>query len=92
MAAGEIVGGEFMDRQDIAELRGQRISRVVVLVRALESRDPESVGIAFDDSPTGFGRRRVEMVSQAARRVFQKSHRLRANQRRSGSGLCPPNR
>jgi hypothetical protein len=40
MAAGEIVGGELMDRQDIAELRSERISRVVVLVRALEGRNP----------------------------------------------------
>ncbi len=43
-AAGEVVGGEFPDRQPAGETRGKRIRGIMVLVAALEGRDPQRIG------------------------------------------------
>lgn len=89
-AAGEIVGGEFVDRQDIAELRGERVGRVVVLMRTLEGGNPQGTGSTLHDRPTDCGSRRVEMVAQPARGVIEKPDRFETEQRRGSMRLGSP--
>ena len=90
-AAGEIVGSEFVNRQEITELRCQRVGGFVILMRAFECRSPELAGAAFGDRAAGFGRRGVEMMAQPARRVIEKPDRF-TNQRCRGAGLLAPAR
>lgn len=47
--AGEIVSGEFPDRQPSDKTGGERICRVMVLVPALEGRDPQRPNTAVGD-------------------------------------------
>jgi len=89
--AGEIVGGEFVNRQEITELRRERVGGVVVLVRTFEGRNPELARGIFSDCAAGFGRRGVEMMAQPARRVIEKPDRF-TNQRCRGAGLLAPAR
>jgi len=62
-AAGQIVGGEFVDRQEIAELCSQRVSGIVILMRALEGGHPKLARGMFGDGAAGFGRRGVEVMA-----------------------------
>jgi len=90
-AAGEIVGSEFVNRQEITELRRERVGGVVILMRAFEGRNPELARGVFSDCAAGFGRRGVEMMAQPARRVIEKPDRF-TNQRCRGAGLLAPAR
>ena len=74
-AAGEVVGGEFPDRQSAGETRGKRIGGIMVLVAALEGRDPQRIGGASRDRHVEFGRRPIEIGPQPARRRIAKPDR-----------------
>lgn len=89
-AAGEIVGGEFPDRQAIGKTRGERIRRVMVLVPALEGRDPQRLGAAARDRGKKPGRRGIETLAQTARRRLAKPRRLQPNERRRRQCLKLP--
>src|SRR3981189_3485304 len=52
--AEKIVGGELIDRQQVAKLRRQRVGGVVVLMRPLESRHPQGFGAMFHHRPPDF--------------------------------------
>jgi len=43
LAAGIVVGGEFPDGEPVTDLRGERIGRVMILVRAFERSDPDPI-------------------------------------------------
>src|SRR5260370_31351543 len=47
LSTEKIVGSEFPRRQAVAEAGGERIGRIMVLVLALECRDPKRLGAAF---------------------------------------------
>lgn len=66
MPAGEIVGGKFPDRQPSGKTSGERICRVVVLVPALEGRDPQRSGTAVGDRLAEVDRRPVQVEAQTA--------------------------
>ncbi len=74
-AAGEVVGGEFPDRQPAGETRAKRIRSIMVLVAALEGRDPQRIGGASRDRRIEFGRRPIEIGPQPARRRIAKPDR-----------------
>ncbi len=74
-AAGEIVGGEFPDRQPAGETRGERVRGIMVLVAALEGRDPQRIDGASRDHTIQLRRRSFEIGAQPARRHIAKSHR-----------------
>jgi hypothetical protein len=61
--AGKIVRGELIDRQQVAKLRRQRVGGVVILMRPLESRHPQSFGAMFHDRPADFGSRGIQMMA-----------------------------
>ena len=55
LAAGEIVGREFPDGQPVGDARGERVRGVMVLVAALEGRDPQRLCGASHDRGIEFG-------------------------------------
>ena len=73
--AGEVVGGEFPDRQPAGEACRERIRGIMVLVTALEGRDPQRIGGASRDCHVEFGRRTIEIGPQPARRRIAKPDR-----------------
>ena len=87
LPTGKIVGGEFVDRQASAKSRGQRIRRVMVLVAAFESRDPQRPGATGSHCPFDLGRGFVEMMAQPARRAIAETDRLQSYQRRGDQRL-----
>ena len=74
-AAGEVVGGEFPDRQPAGDACGERIRGIMVLVAALEGRDPQRIGGASRDHCIELGRRPIEIGPQPARRRIAKPDR-----------------
>ena len=87
LPASKIVGGKFLDRQASGKPRSQRIRRVVVLVPALEGRDPQRVGAAGGNRPLDLRRSLIEMMAQAARRAVAEADRLEPDQRGGEPGL-----
>jgi len=75
MAAGEVVGGEFPDRQPVGDACGERIRGVMVLVAALEGGNPQRLCGASRDRSIEFGRRPIEIPTQPARRRIAKPDR-----------------
>jgi hypothetical protein len=87
LPAGEIVGGEFVDRQASAKSRGQRIRRIMVLVAAFEGRDPQRLGAAGSHCLFDFRRSIVEMMPQPARGAIAEAARLKSDPRRGDPRL-----
>jgi hypothetical protein len=87
MPAGKIVGGEFVDRQASAKPGGEGIRRVMVLVAAFESRDPQRLGAAGSRGSFDLRRGVVEMMAQPARRALAETDRLETDQRRGDPRL-----
>jgi hypothetical protein len=75
LAAGEVVGREFPDRQPVGEARGKSVGGVMVLVSALEGRDPQRLRAASHDRGIEFGRCPIEIPTQLARRRIAKPDR-----------------
>ena len=91
-AAGEIICSEFPYRQAIGEGRGHRIGRVMILVAALECRQPKRIGPALGDCCGDRLGGTVEIVAQPARRSAAKADRLQPEERRRGECLPIPTR
>ena len=75
LPAGEVVGCEFPDRQPMGDACGERVRGVVVLVAALEGRDPQRLCAASLDRGIEFGRCPIEFPPQPARWRIQKPDR-----------------
>ena len=75
-ATSKIVGGEFPDRQPPGKTGGERVRRVMVLMPALEGRDPQRLGAAARDRTVQVGCRPVEIEAQMAGRRLAEEHRF----------------
>ncbi len=73
-AAGEVVGGEFPDRQPAGKTCGERIRAIMVLVAALEGGDPQRLRGASRDHGSELSGRPIEIDPQPARRHIAKPH------------------
>ncbi len=73
-AAGEVVGGEFPDRQPAGKTCGERIPAIMVLVAALEGGDPQRLRGASRDHGSELSGRSIEIDPQPARRHIAKPH------------------
>ena len=62
----------------------------MVLMRALEGRDPQGVGGTVADGLVDLAYRLVEMATQMARRPAERRERLQPDQRRRGFRLGTP--
>jgi hypothetical protein len=90
--AGEIVGGEFEDRQKAGEPGGESVGRIVVLVRPFERRNPQRSGLAPPQRAQDIARRGVEVGPQPARGGIAEPDRFEPEQRGRFLGLGTPPR
>jgi hypothetical protein len=87
LPAGKIVAGEFVDRQACGKSCSESVRRVMVLVAAFESRDPQRLGATGSHCPFDLGRGFIEMTAQPARRALAETDRLETDQRRGDPRL-----